>query len=403
MMPIRVLYIHLIGAFGGSSRSLFEAVRAMPPESVSAHFVTQRGSVTKFFGQLGDVVETSGMTQFDHTRYGFYRGVRWLVAIREVLYLPATIIALREARKRWGTVDVIHVNEFTGIVPLLVARRIFRAPAVVHVRSVANDDASSWRTRWVNRILRHQAAAVVAIDENVRASLPASLAVDVIHNGFTAAAERGGDPAFQAKLDGLRKTSYKIGFVGNLLRVKGLYDLVEAARIIKQSGVDAEFVIVGENARRLAGLTGSLLKMSGLAHDVRADLEHLIQAYGLEDSFHLMGFTSDIQRVYQAIDLLCFPSHYDAPGRPIFEAAFSAVPSVVAVNVPQADTLVHGETGLAVPPRQPQKLAEAILSLANDRERSTAMGQAARAMAQRNFDVPANSAKLLSVYRRCAG
>lgn len=402
-MPIRVLYIHLIGAFGGSSRSLFEAVRAMPPESVSAHFVTQRGSVTKFFGQLGDVVETSGMTQFDHTRYGFYRGVRWLVAIREVLYLPATIIALREARKRWGTVDVIHVNEFTGIVPLLVARRIFRAPAVVHVRSVANDDASSWRTRWVNRILRHQAAAVVAIDENVRASLPASLAVDVIHNGFTAAAERGGDPAFQAKLDGLRKTSYKIGFVGNLLRVKGLYDLVEAARIIKQSGVDAEFVIVGENARRLAGLTGSLLKMSGLAHDVRADLEHLIQAYGLEDSFHLMGFTSDIQRVYQAIDLLCFPSHYDAPGRPIFEAAFSAVPSVVAVNVPQADTLVHGETGLAVPPRQPQKLAEAILSLANDRERSTAMGQAARAMAQRNFDVPANSAKLLSVYRRCAG
>lgn len=402
-MPIRVLYIHLIGAFGGSSRSLFEAVRAMPPESVSAHFVTQRGSVTKFFGQLGDVVETSGMTQFDHTRYGFYRGVRWLVAIREVLYLPATITALREARKRWGTVDVIHVNEFTGIVPLLVARRIFRAPAVVHVRSVANDDASSWRTRWVNRILRHQAAAVVAIDENVRASLPASLAVDVIHNGFTAAAERGGDPAFQAKLDGLRKTSYKIGFVGNLLRVKGLYDLVEAARIIKQSGVDAEFVIVGENARRLAGLTGSLLKMSGLAHDVRADLEHLIEAYGLQDSFHLMGFTSDIQRVYQAIDLLCFPSHYDAPGRPIFEAAFSAVPSVVAVNVPRADTLVHGETGLAVPPRQPQKLAEAILSLANDRERSTAMGQAARAMAQRNFDVPANSAKLLSVYRRCAG
>jgi glycosyltransferase involved in cell wall biosynthesis len=403
-MALKVLYIHLIGAFGGSSRSLFEVVRAFPSGEVAAHFVTQRGSVTGFFKLVGvDVIESPGMTQFDNTRYSFYRGVRWLVAMRELLYLPATVLALWRARRKWGHMDLIHLNEFTGLIPMLVARWLFGAPVVVHVRSVARVDPASWRTRWVNNVLMKKVAAVVAIDENVRASLPSTLPVEVIHNAFTPSAERAADEAFHVRLGSLRPTSYKVGFVGNLLRVKGLYDLVEAARIVKQAGLDVEFVIVGENARKLTGLRGTLLKKLGLAQDVRADLESLIAEYDLADSFHLMGFTTDIQRVYQSLDMLCFPSHYDAPGRPIFEAAFSGIPSVVAVRDPRPDTLVDGVTGLAVPPRDPGALANAIMFLAGDREKSRAFGDAARNMAHRNFDVKTNSARLLAVYRRCAG
>jgi glycosyltransferase involved in cell wall biosynthesis len=402
-MAIKVLYIHLIGTFGGSSRSLFEAVRALPPGEVDAYFVTQQGSVTDFFRKIAkDIIDAPGMTQFDNTRYSFYRGVRWLVALRELRYLPATYSALTEARRRWGHVDLIHLNEFTGLIPMLIARWLFGAPVVVHVRSVARADPGSVRTRWVNRIFKEKVAAVVAIDENVRASLPADLPVEVIHNAFTPAVDTAVDESLMARFRMLRPGSYKIGFVGNLLKVKGLYDLIEAARIVRGEGVDAEFIIVGENARKLDGLKGSILKQFGLAQDVRADLERLIREYGLEDSFHLMGFTTDIQRVYQSLDMLCFPSHYDAPGRPIFEAAFSGIPSVVAVREPRPDTLVHGKTGLAVPPQDPQSLASAIMSLARDRERSRNLGAEACLMAHRNFDVRANSARLLDLYKRCA-
>ncbi|OGB20902.1 MAG: glycosyl transferase family 1 [Burkholderiales bacterium RIFCSPLOWO2_02_FULL_57_36] len=403
-MALKVLYIHLIGAFGGSSRSLFEAVRALPAGEIDAYFVTQRGSVTKFFKQVGvDVIESPGLTQFDNTRYSFYRGVRWLVMLRELLYLPATVLVLWRARKRWGHMDLIHLNEFTGLIPMLIAQSFFNAPVVVHARSVARTEPMSLRTRWVNGILKKKVAAVVAIDENVRASLPATLAVDVIHNGFTPVVEHSRDESFHAKLQLLRPTSYKVGFVGNLLRVKGLYDLVEAARIVRRAGLDVEFIIVGENARKLNGLRGGLLKFLGLAQDVRSDLERLIVEYGLADSFHLMGFTTDIQRVYQSLDMLCFPSHYDAPGRPIFEAAFSGIPSVVAVRDPRSDTLIDGETGLAVPPQNPEALAEAIIYFASNPEKSRAFGNAARIMAHQNFDVKSNSANLLAVYRRCTG
>ena len=390
----------MIGAFGGASRSLYEAVRAFPPGAVQPLFVAPRGSVEPFFGQLGEVEAAWGMSQVDNTHYSHYRGLRWLVALRELAYLPATIAALRRARRRWGAVDLIHLNEFTGLVPLWLARRWFGAPAVVHVRSIARQDPRSWRTRWVDRMLRRHAAAVVAIDENVRASLPADLPVEVIHNGFAPAANPH-DPQLAGKLAALRQGAFRVGFVGNLLVVKGILDLIEAARLLQEQGVDAEYILVGDDARPSRGLKSRLTRAIGVAQDVRAEVEDRLDRYKLRDRFHMVGFTRDIRQAYEHMDVLCFPSHYDAPGRPIFEAAFSGVPAIAAVRDPKPDTLVDGVTGIAIAPRAPAELAAAIARLAADPALRRRMGAEALLMAQRNFDVQKNAATLLAVYRRC--
>jgi glycosyltransferase involved in cell wall biosynthesis len=403
MKPLRVLYLHMIGPFGGASRSLFEAVGAFPAGAVQPLFVTQRGSVTRFFSRLGEVVEARGMSQFDDTRYSRYRGMRWLVLLRELAYLPFTVAALAKAKRRWQRVDLIHLNEFTGLVPLLIARRLFGAPALVHVRSVAATDTASRRTRWVQRTLRHDARAVVAIDETVRESLPVDLEVDVIHNAFSPQAASGVDPALEARLQALRPESFKVGFVGNLLRVKGIHELVEAARITRERGIDVEFLVVGDDAAPSRGLKARIVKALGLAQNVRAEVEAALDLHALRDRFHLLGFSAEIGRAYRRMDVLCFPSHYDAPGRPIFEAAFFGVPSIVAVRKPRGDTLVDGVTGLAFAPGDAVALADAIERLARDRAGAAAMGRAAREMAERTFDVRTNAGALLAVYRRvCA-
>ena len=403
MKPLRVLYLHMIGPFGGASRSLFEAVGAFPAGAVQPLFVTQRGSVSRFFSRLGEVIESRGMSQFDDTRYSRYRGVRWLVLLRELGYLPFTVAALAKAKRRWQRVDLIHLNEFTGLVPLLIARRLFDAPALVHVRSVAAADTRSRRTRWVHRTLRRDARAVVAIDETVRESLPDDLPVDVIHNAFSPQAASGHDDALEKRLRALRPESFKVGFVGNLLRVKGIHELVEAARITRERGLDVEFLVVGDEVAPSRGVKARLLKSLGLAQNVRAEVEAALDREGLRERFHLLGFSAEIGRAYDKMDVLCFPSHYDAPGRPIFEAAFFGVPSIVAVRKPRADTLVDGVTGIAFPPGDAVALADAIERLARDRAGTARMGQAAREMAERTFDVTANAGALLAVYRRvCA-
>ncbi len=399
---MKVLFIHMIGTFGGASRSLTEAVRAFP-SSVEPHFVTPRGTVIPFFSKLGKVIAVRGLSQFDNTRYSYYRGARWLVLLREILNLPATIEAIRRAHREWPDIDLIHVNEFTGIFPMWLAKRLYKVPVVVHVRSVARNDLRSWRTRWVNSFLRQNAAAIVAIDETVRQSLPLDLNVEIIHNAFTPKPVAGSDPAFQADMAKIRKTSLKIGFVGNLLKVKGILDLIEAARILKERGIDVEYVIVGDDARSSKTLRARVLSCLGINQNIRSEVEERLKTYQLGENFHLVGFMSDIAQAYRSMDVLCFPSHYNAPGRPVFEAAFSAIPSIVAVTNPTKDTLIDGETGLAVPPHDPNKLADAIATLANDRERARKMGLAALELAKRNFSVDQNALKLYAIFRRCVG
>lgn len=398
---MKILYIDGVAPFGGASRSLYEVLSAMPPQAVRPYFVAARGSALDFYREIAyDSIGALGLTRFDHTEYSYYRGLRWLVVARELAYLPATIAAMLAAKRRWRAVDVIHVNEFTEILPGLVARWLFKAPLVIHVRSVVRNEHSSRRSKWLTRQLKRRASAVIAIDETVRTSLPPDLSVDVIHNSFAPQATKTPDTVMIAKLDSLPKTALRVGFMGNLLHVKGLLDLVEAARILRDQGCNVQFAVVGDSATRQRGLKAWLLRRLGLAQDLKTEMLARIDAYGLQDCFHMLGPTRDIQSVYQRIDVLCFPSHYDAPGRPIFEAAFFAVPSIAAVRNPKPDTLVDGVTGLAIPPRDPVALAAAIQRLLDAPEEVARMGGNAKQLAESHFVPQKNAQTLLRLYSR---
>lgn len=400
-MPIKVLYIDGDGPFGGASRSLFEAVRALPAGSVTPYFAATYGTALDVYKQIAvDSIATRGMTKFDNTRYSHYRGVRWLVLLREVFHFPFTLVILFRARKRWPDVDLIHVNEAVYIIPALIAKYLFKVPLVVHVRSLNQMDQGSLRTRWLTRTLQRYTDAIVAINENTRATLSPDLSVEVIQNSFTAKLAPRPDPHIIAKLDTLRPNSLKVGFVGNLHHSKGLFEMLEAAKLLRATGRDVEFLIVGGVTIEDRGLKAWLLARAGLAQNVQAELAAQIEREGLGDCFHLLGPTYDIKCVYDRLDVLLFPSHYDAPGRPVFEAAFSAVPSIVAVHKPYADTLIDGETGIAIPAKDPTALAQAILHFADHPEEVTRMGENARKLADANFYPPTNAKKLLGVYER---
>jgi glycosyltransferase involved in cell wall biosynthesis len=396
---IKVLYIDGVGPFGGASRSLFEAVRALPPESVQPYFIAAQGTAQDFYRQIAkDTVLTRGLTRFDNTNYSHYRGVRWLVLLREIFHIPFMLSALARARRQWPDINLIHVNEITEIIPGLVAKRLFKVPMVIHVRSPQWTNRRAIRTRWIDSQLRSKADAVIAIDDMVGATLPDDIPVTVIHNSFTAKKAPQSDTAIVEKLNNLRPTSLKVGFVGNLHLFKGVRELIEAAGIVRRAGRDVEFVVVGGATSQGDGALAWLLNRLGLHQDVLGQVSEWIRSAGVIETFHLLGPTTDIQCVYERLDVICFPSHLDGPGRPVFEAAFSAVPSIVAASKTYPDTLVDGETGIAISTPDPQKLADAILHFADNRSEVARMGANARRLAEANFVPAVNSAQLLAVY-----
>lgn len=337
------------------------------------------------------VRSVKGLSQFDNTRYGYYRKVRWLILLRELLLLPFALAGLWRLRRE--PFDLIHINEIT-LLPLgVIAKWLLRVPMVVHVRSLQRKPGSGLRTRWVNGLLRRSADAVVAIDHTVAATLETELPLSIIHNGLEVTSQS------VERCSGAEGELVKVGFLGVLIPLKGIFELVEAMRILKSRGVAIECLVAGENTRQISGLKAWVLRKFGFARDVRTELEELIRREGLEDRVKLLGFVSDVRELYPQLDILCFPSHLDAAGRPVFEAAFYSVPSVVAVTDPVPDALLHEVTGLAVPTPDPLLIADALQRLAEEPDFRHQLGRQAKIWAEETFAIEANAARMLDLYR----
>jgi len=384
-----VLYLHPAHAFGGASKSLIELFKAFPKDSVQATVICPRGTVAEKFRSAGlDVVECSGLSQLDNTRFGHYRGIRWIIFLRELWFLLPTLIAIYRTL-RLNSFNLIHANEITLLPTALYAKWLSVLPLVVHVRSLQRNPDEGGLTNLVNRMLL-RVSAVIAIDQTVARTLPAGVPVTVIHNGIDA-------PAYVGHSKGDRPL--RVAMVGGLLKMKGVYEFVEAARICRDRGLNVEFLLAGENPRQLKGIRKWLFARLGFAHDVRADLEQYIRKHELGNVVKLLGFVSDVQSLYHNIDILCFPSHLDAAGRPVFEAGFYSVPSLVAAHDPEPDTIVDGETGLCLAAKDPKAIADAVEYLYKNPSERNRLGENARRLAHKNFDIRTNAQQLFRVYQ----
>lgn len=390
---MRVLYLHPAGTFGGASKSLIELyVAAKKLGNIEAVTLTPAGTAATAFEKAGmKVIETIGLAQFDHTRYGYYRHLRWLILLREILYFPLTFIALFRLVRSEEAFDLIHVNEITLLPTAILAKWIFKLPMVFHVRSVQHPDQMSWRTRQVFKLLKKLASTVICIDETVRASVPSWLKTSVIRNGISI------DSSFYCT-----RTSKKVvnvGMAGVLLRSKGIYEFLQAAAIlVNDRQRTIHFTIAGENARDTTVLKQWLLKKLSFYEDVLAEAKRFVHEQKLEQHVTFKGFLPDIRKFYPDIDIVCFPSHLNACGRPVFEAALFGIPSIVAIENPLEDAIIHGVTGLAIDHPSPVLLADAIDTLILNQDFRMTLGQQARDWALSHFAIENSAVQLLDIY-----
>ena len=392
---MRLLSLHPSGAYGGSSKSLIELFRCLRIKGVEATVLSPPGTASVAFADAGmRVFWVQGLSQFDNTRYGYYRGLRWLILLRELFFLPFSLAAVWKLRR--AQFDLMHVNEVTLLPLAILVKRWLDLPMVVHVRSLQRHAKSSQRARWVNRCLERHADAVVPIDQTVANTLSNSLALSIVHNGIGLSSELA-DPSYP-KLDIGQRV--RVGFFGVLTALKGIYELLDAMRILKDRGVAGELVVAGENSRKLTMVKARVLQILGFYRDVRSDLEFAVERHGLSDRVKFVGFIKDVRSLYPHIDVLCFPSHLNAAGRPVFEAALFGVPSVVAVADPQPDAVVHNVTGLAISRPDPVLIADALQRLVEDKELRLSLGRQAQEWARENFSIETSADSMMTIYAR---
>ena len=124
---------------------------------------------------------------------------------------------------------------------------------------------------------------------------------------------------------------------------------------------------------------------------------------GIADRFRLFGFRRDVPDLMRAIDVMCLPSHREPFGLVYVEAALAEKPVIACDAGGAPEIIAHGETGLLVRPQNVPDLAEAILTLLDNRDHAAAMGRRGRELALDRFSWPSYLARLRDVYDRVLG
>ncbi len=161
-----------------------------------------------------------------------------------------------------------------------------------------------------------------------------------------------------------------VGFVGRLVREKGLLELFAAARRVRARVPQVRFLIVGpvDTAK---------------PDPVRPETA---EEYDVADICVFTGMRTDIAELYPLMDVFVLPSHREGFPRSPMEASASGVPCIVTDMRGCRQVVVDGRNGILVPVGSVPALAEAIVDLLCDRDKARRLSIEGRRMAVEIFD-----------------
>jgi glycosyltransferase involved in cell wall biosynthesis len=187
---------------------------------------------------------------------------------------------------------------------------------------------------------------------------------------FIAATQDGSGEVLRKKWK-ISRESFVIGNTGRLSSQKDNETLIRAMVPLKSILNDV--------------LLNLLLAGDG---EERDKLEHLIQSLALGERVRLLGHWKDIPAFLAALDIFASPSLWEGLSISILEAMAASKPIVSTSILPNAELIENEITGLLVPPRSPEGIAEAIARFVRDPglRRRCAVGARRRMMKEYTMD-----------------
>jgi glycosyltransferase involved in cell wall biosynthesis len=281
---------------------------------------------------------------------------------------------------------IVHSNDLPSFQPAGYAARIVAIPALTHVRFPDAKTGFEWflkpgfhRALFVSNSLR-----IEALKEAPDLFTERS---EVVYDGVMVPplVTEGERRDLRDEL-GLPVDRTIVVLAGQVAEVKGIWDYIEAARILSERRLPVQFAVLGDDLRNNGAL--------------RRDAERVVRERGLSDVVRFLGFRPNAQRLIPAFDIVAVPSHVEPLGNATLEAMASARPVVGSRVGGIPEMVVDGVTGLLVPSQNASALASAIESLLHEPSRAKAMGLAGRQRSIDRFSVAAHVASVQGIYDR---
>jgi glycosyltransferase involved in cell wall biosynthesis len=192
--------------------------------------------------------------------------------------------------------------------------------------------------------------------------------VDLSH--YSALPETGGTPV--------------VSLAARLLIDKGIGEFIEAARLLKQRGIVVRFCLFGD---------------ADPENPSTFTTKELV-TWRDEGAVELLGHRKDIAHLFATSHIVVLPSYREGLPKVLIEAA-ACGRAVVTTDVPGCrDAIEPNVTGLLVPVKDAEALADAIQHLIENPQLRQQMGKAGRELAEREFAIEKIVQQHLSIYKK---
>lgn len=319
---------------------------------------------------------------------------KYNVKIYEVDYLaeksldPRSVRGLKKLFKEIKP-DVVHTHasmsarfaaKFCGIPIVYTRHSVF--PPSPKISKCVGKAINGWiNNHTANRII----AVAEAAKENLVATGVSADKIDVILNGVEALTPYSKEKIAEIKERYGIEPDEKVAVMAARLNiVKGHKYFVEAAKILRDNGVKAKYLIAG------TGETEEVLKKQ-------------IKAEGLENSVLMLGFLNDVEPLMNIMDVQVNCSFgTEATSLALLEGMSIGKPAVVTDFGGNPGVIRDGVNGYLTPTHNPQALADGLEKLFSDKELYTEISDGCKKLYEENFTAEVNSRKIENVYRLVA-
>ena len=262
-------------------------------------------------------------------------------------------------------IDLIHANSLAAGLIGGAAAKLYGVPIVMHKRY-----ATAYGV--LDRLCEALLDRVILVSEATRWAFAPNSKQRLIYNGVELSSLQPSSQAETLRADlNLDPDALLVGIVTRITPEKGIHTLIEATAKLKASPSVQLLVVGGPYFPKDAEYIDSL----------KIQAERL----GVADRVIFTGFLEDTDAILSLLDVVLLASTIpEACPRTIIEAMAAGVP-VIATPLGGSKELVTPETGILVPPEDPDAFAAAIMQLAEDAERRKQMGKDCRLRAEQLF------------------
>ena len=172
-------------------------------------------------------------------------------------------------------------------------------------------------------------------------------------------------------------------FVGRILKDKGIFEYIEAAKMIKKKFPKWEFFIVGpkdyENPSKISNF--------------------LLEKWIKEKNIKWFDYHPNIKKFYKNASIVCMPSHREGFSKVLLEAGASARPIVTSDVAGCKEAIIPNKTGLVFKTKNTNDLVKKLLILVNDKNKRIKYGIEGRKLVKRKFDIKIINKKIINIYK----